>query len=51
MIFRWLRMLTSSMRNNTWHDLTLVKLIVVRWVGTESLLDILTAVRNNRIAS
>jgi len=30
--------------------LTLVKLTVARWVGTEILLDILTAVRNERIA-
>jgi hypothetical protein len=42
---------TGCIRNNVTHDLTLIKLIVTRFVGTGgSQLDILTVTRNKHIA-
>lgn len=41
---------TSNIRNNAVCDLTLIKMTVVRFVGTGSFLDVLSDIQNKHIA-
>jgi len=41
MIFRWTLIHTSSIRNNAFHNLTKIKMVVARFVGTGGFLNLL----------